>query len=309
MRIHANARFICEARRPSISSWMILAAAIYIYAAIAPPLCAEESTSTETAPAAQREAGEEPFQFQVLSSQRFQDSELARLVRNALTIDPLVSPYDVQVVVENRVATLTGDVPTEIIRSQAENIATAISGLRGVLNHIEIQDQVLFRGDRRWRITGFGGPVVRGSFVNEETSLILGGRAGLLFNRTVSIGGGAYGMVHDVEGAPDLGGNAFRLVYTGAEFEFIATPYRLVHSTAYLLLGGGWLSLKADDGLADDSFLIAEPVINLELNLTPFLRANVGLGYRFIEGTNTAVYSDWDISGPFVQTSLKLGRF
>lgn len=58
-----------------------------------------------------------------------------------------------------------------------------------------------------------------------------------------------------------------------------------------------------------DSFVVVEPSFQIELNVTQFLRINVGAGWRFVTGVEKYDLSNSDIGGPSVNFILKFGRF
>lgn len=65
------------------------------------------------------------------------DMKIATDVRNALTRDPYVNRFDVDVDVVGGLVYLNGDVKTSFEREQAEDLTTRINGVVGVVNNID----------------------------------------------------------------------------------------------------------------------------------------------------------------------------
>ena len=60
---------------------------------------------------------------------------------------------------------------------------------------------------------------------------------------------------------------------------------------------------------AGNSFFIAEPALNLEVNVTHFFRFALGVGYRYTSGADYQSISDNTVSGFNGILTLKFGKF
>ncbi len=162
---------------------------------------------------------------------------------------------------------------------------------------------------------GFGGPVVKFTEIDGEFGLIVGGRGGWIMNHTFVIGGGVYGLVNQIDSDFIFDGELIPLMmgYGGFEMEYIYSPNSLVHLSVYLLLGGGGLTYKEYDDWhspkVTDSFWIAEPALNVELNISSFFRISAGVGYRFVSDVNLGDITDSDIAGVSGMLTFKFGKF
>ncbi len=188
----------------------------------------------------------------------------------------------------------------------------------GVLNNSWSQSpQTLFDGE----VThgGFGSPVVKIGSVDGSTGIWAGGRGGWLINmdnrHSVSLGLGGYGLVSEHRYRPaDI--NEDRLImngYGGFDLEYTYQPYRVVHFTITSLIGGGGLMgrdhhySRTDDDM--DRYFIFEPGLNIEVNLTEFVRVSAGATYMLTSGVSRSGFQDSDFSGLNGVLALKFGRF
>jgi hypothetical protein len=166
---------------------------------------------------------------------------------------------------------------------------------------------------------GFGGPVVKFTSLNGDFGVLVGGRGGWIIDHTFVLGGGGYGLANNIGVGKTLNGNDLSLNfgYGGFEMEYIQNSDELIHYSAYLLIGAGNVSyrywdneLNDKDDFDNDQFFIAEPAVNVELNITSFFRLNAGLSYRFITGANyDNNIDDSDLQGLSGVLTLKFGKF
>lgn len=155
---------------------------------------------------------------------------------------------------------------------------------------------------------GFGGPVVKFSQINYGLGVLAGGRGGWIINHTFVIGAGGYGLTTPLESDEE---DDLSFGYGGLEFEYIILSDKLVHLTIYTLLGGGGVSLPAnqDEDTSGEGFFIFEPAVNAELNVTKFFRVGLGLGYRMVVGDEIYGLAAMDLSGVTGTLILKFGSF
>jgi hypothetical protein len=165
------------------------------------------------------------------------------------------------------------------------------------------QERTLIRGG--FESGGFGAPVVKFSQLDGEFALFVGGRGGWIINHTFVLGGGGYGLVNDIDTNGD-GVRDLEMGYGGFELEYINRSDKLIHFTAYLLIGGGGLS-----GLAvlEESVFVLEPALNGELNVTDYFRFHAGAGYRWVSGVDSPGVDSSDLSSFYAQITLKFGTF
>jgi hypothetical protein len=123
-------------------------------------------------------------------------------------------------------------------------------------------------------------------------------------------GGGFSNNFHDYSGQSLNGG------YGGLMFEPILLPKQPVHVSFPIMLAVGGVAKSYDDVWQEDynaddadAFFIAEPGVELEMNLLKFIRISVGASYRitteiYLENENNDV-----LNGLNTMVSLKFGKF
>lgn len=184
------------------------------------------------------------------------------------------------------------------------------------------------------RLSGaFGGFDMKVSPVRDNLNLFLGGQGGVIFNRHLYLGIAGYGMstrekfqgidTRLPENTPnrDIRLDMTGFGYGGLLIGYTIAPNSLVHIDIPVVIGAGGVDLSDDRiTLSDDdytlkpsiesaAFFVAEPGINIELNMARFFRLGLGGGYRYIYGTELVNVSDSDLSGWTANVSLKFGKF
>ncbi len=160
---------------------------------------------------------------------------------------------------------------------------------------------------------GYGGPYLKYSPVGEGWELLVGVRGGWIINHTLVLGAGLCGIVPGAYVIDDTGERDIGMEYGGLEIEYIVDSQKLLHYSFGLLIGGGSVYYKVEglywaerDG---NSFFVAEPAANVELNVVSFFRINVGLGYRFAAGGEMRGITDSNLRGLAPTLTFKFGSF
>lgn len=177
---------------------------------------------------------------------------------------------------------------------------------------------------------GFGAPVLKYTTLNNQSSLLMGGRGGWVLNHSLSIGGGFYGLASEVPVdviesdifSKDL--DNLQFMYGGFEIEYIFAPLSIFHVSVYTLLGMGNISYRnisqdnfddynngyhMDNLFTGNHFFVAEPALNIEVNVTTFFHLALGASYRYTNGANYQAISDDDVSGFNGMLTFKFGKF
>lgn len=152
-----------------------------------------------------------------------------------------------------------------------------------------------------------------------QPALLTGGRGGWVINHSIVLGGGFYSLINDIETryVDPLNGRTMimNLNCGGLEFEYIYPSTEYIHASVLMFLGGGGVKYRARDesipytSLYGGSFLVWEPQLNAELNLSRFLHIGVGISYRFIRNTNYFELNNEDLSGFTTVLTLKYGNY
>ena len=189
---------------------------------------------------------------------------------------------------------------------------------------------------KKLQFTGvFASPELKGTIFNDGEGkdgygFLVGGRMGVIFNNKFSIGAGGYGLTTDhrvdLSGYPEINDPNARIGfgYGGLVLEYTFFSNKLIHFTIPMLIGGGSASVYKDINISDDNLdwddfdnyestglFVIEPGVNVELNLTKFMRLDLGASYRMVQFSELDYLPDSDdkFSNLAVNASLKLGLF
>jgi hypothetical protein len=104
--------------------------------------------------------------------------------------------------------------------------------------------------------------------------------------------------------------------YTGFVPEYTINSNKLFHVAVGALIGGGgvmknerYKGLDETENFDFSGFFVGEPQVNLEMNITSYLRLAIGGSYRFVSGSKTTGITDEKLSGPAAHFTIKAGRF
>jgi hypothetical protein len=171
------------------------------------------------------------------------------------------------------------------------------------------------------RLTGFGAPLVGITRVAGGTGVMIGGEGGAVLKHRFVLGAAGAGMVNDVAmpSSANLGAGTHNIGfgYGGFWFAYIIGPEWIIHPSVGVMLGGGSISYQITDkapGMpathAVSSFFQASPEIDADINVTRFLRIDVGVFYRIVAGVDLEdVLKNSDVSGPGAQLAIKFGNY
>ena len=178
---------------------------------------------------------------------------------------------------------------------------------------------------------GFGGYLgmnLKMTEVNGQEALLTGGELCFVLNRSFNIGFEGYGMVNEVR-SNNLDYNSDRFFlqmgYGGLHLEPVIASEGLIHVTIPILLGAGgvaetsrpyWEEYNGEVIIdfdpyyhESDYFFVAEPGVNLELNVFKFMRLTAGASYRFTSDFDLGVVNRDDINGWNANMGLRFGWF
>ena len=134
--------------------------------------------------------------------------------------------------------------------------------------------------------------------IKSQTTELAGGILGTSVGRALYLGVGGYALVNSVNadsGAVKL--KAFDIWYLGAHADYTLFSTELFHGSLSGFIGGGQANNSAATVGSDNANLfIAEPDVNMEFNLTSTLELGVGIGYRFVNGSDLDKLSNSDLS-------------
>lgn len=178
------------------------------------------------------------------------------------------------------------------------------------------KDETLF-GDGEVRYGAFAGPVLKVGQVGDELGMFVGGRGGIVINKTLAIGIGGYGLVNQIQARGFMPDTNVRMGYGGLEIEYLFDAPSVLHGSAMVLVGmggagffrhhGGWGS--QNDYRSGSMFFVVEPAVNAEINISTWMRVALGVGYRLVSGSNMDRFSNSDLSGANGVLTFKFGIY
>jgi hypothetical protein len=174
-------------------------------------------------------------------------------------------------------------------------------------------------------VGGYGAISVAYTQIENRDAFVFGAKGGILMGHIFTMGLGGSGFFNDVH--TDLAtGKDLSLAggYGGVYFEPILLPRFPVHVSFPILIGAGGVAIVSvsDDGQdwsdnykseASDAFMVIEPGMEVELNITRYFRFCLGAYYRYtsnvdIEDPELTVPTDI-LNGFTGGVTFKFGRF
>jgi hypothetical protein len=173
------------------------------------------------------------------------------------------------------------------------------------------------------RSGGFYGSFTIGySEIDGDQAVLFGGKFMWIAGHSVGFGFGGTGFINEYHYDDNLGRDVFLTGgYGGLYIEPILMPKFPVHLSFPCLFGAGgisYISKESNDyhNMIEDSeaFLIAEPAVELELNLTRNFRFAMGASYRFttpfeVGGNSSQIVDAQSLKGFSYMVTFKFGRF
>jgi hypothetical protein len=168
----------------------------------------------------------------------------------------------------------------------------------------------------------YGAFTVGYSEIEDRQAIIFGGRFEWITGHSLGLGFGGSGFINENHRDPVLNTDVFLTGgYGGLYLEPILMPNYPVHISFPVLLGAGGISYVTKDwdfnhNMVQDSeaFLIAEPGVEIEFNLTRNFRLAIGTSYRFttrfdIGMSPSPVVNSSALQGFSYLMTFKFGKF
>jgi hypothetical protein len=164
----------------------------------------------------------------------------------------------------------------------------------------------------------FVAPVLKYTVINDQGVLMLGGRGGWNVNASLTLRGGLYATMTEVDAPEDAVPNApgpldLKLESFGFELEYAPRPTAQTFLTLYAFVGGAAGHYVRDKtreqhGETDFMFLL-EPGVGVERRIIDWLHLNLSVSYRLVNGVEQPLLKDSDFNGPAATLAIKFGRF
>ncbi|MCB9170225.1 MAG: hypothetical protein H6597_04685 [Flavobacteriales bacterium] len=219
-----------------------------------------------------------------------------------------------------------------------------VAGLAGLLFTMTLhaQDTANVRNERMYTLFasgqhtvhgGWGAPAAAATRILDQDAMLAGIKAGWIIDHRLTFGIAGYGLVTDVkspgydayladEGILTEGPSLFRMGYGGLFLEPVIAYRSPVHISLPIIVGAGGCGhqyttrtrpVHEQDrfryGTDGTAFFVAEPGIDLELNVLRILRFGVGASYRYATDLDLEGVPDDALRGLNLTASLKVGVF
>ncbi len=171
-------------------------------------------------------------------------------------------------------------------------------------------------------VGGYGALMIQYTELEGRDAFVFGARGAVVVGHMMAIGLGGSGFFNDVQHDATIDQDvSLAGGYGGFFFEPIIMPRFPVHVSFPILIGAGGVSVVTsdDDGWdeyeseASDAFMVIEPGVEVELNVTRFFKFCVGAYYRYtsdVDIQETEYHVDPDILRGFSGgVTFKFGRF
>ncbi len=190
-------------------------------------------------------------------------------------------------------------------------------------NYSNDQVQTLFSKNQS---NGFYGAFSFGySQLDGKDAAVYGVRGAFIFDHALAIGLGGYGFINDLDYHSHYNNQIFDYTLAGAYGGLLIEPIiggrNPVHVSFPILVGVGGAALLDDYGprywdyddrfeeVDHDFFLVVEPGIELEANLTKWFRAAAGVSYRYTSKVDLFATDEDVLRGFVFNLTFKFGRF
>ena len=187
----------------------------------------------------------------------------------------------------------------------------------------EQQDEyktIFRRKDGRFFVSGFGGPIMSFSTIENNFAHMMGGGGGIIINNFF-LGGYGLGLTTPLDfkgfsdnSVPDSSNVNLEFGHGGLWAGYIIAPRKPIHLSISAQFGWGNISSQLDYGLAPvsvDKVFVATPIVELELNFSHFFKVGLGSSVSYVRGpgiTNTD-YTVQDFMKPSFYLTFKFGWF
>jgi len=151
--------------------------------------------------------------------------------------------------------------------------------------------------------------------IRNSSATYAGGRGGWVLDGNYGIGIGGYWLLNNLKArVPDTSGDSRMMVsYGGLDLEYLVPLDSSFRISAQALVGGGAVGYTegryTNPRPHYDPFVVFEPGVNVEADLTRVFRFVVSGSYRLVGRLSSRIATNSDIAGPTFGVSIKAGFF
>lgn len=204
-------------------------------------------------------------------------------------------------------------------------VLISVSGFAQTENEHEDKIQTLF-GENRLRSGGYGAVSNKFTTINGDYANLVEMYGGWYINQRFLLGLSGSATTNDIPVPAEYSAIpgvqlSYEYVQFGLATEYVLGSNRTFHLVFHLMSGAG-LTIQYDRydfresgrrthhrPMDENWFFVAEPGVQLEVNLTKWMRFSPGYSYRSVYGSDAAGLSDSDLSGSSFNATLKFGKF
>jgi hypothetical protein len=148
----------------------------------------------------------------------------------------------------------------------------------------------------------FGGNGVYFTKINNQSTVLTGGRGSATFNNRYTIGGGGWGTTKGVEmESGEEGRYSFaKLGYGGIELGYIFYPGKRLNIGTNLLIAGGLIFDETVPESKENDFTmfpVLEPSLYCQIKFSRLFYFEMGTTFRYIRAASLPIISDNQLSG------------
>lgn len=186
----------------------------------------------------------------------------------------------------------------------------------------EFQTIFKHKEGERIKISGFGGPIINFTAIDNDFALMMGGGCGIIIGN-LFLGGYGAGKTNelpfkDKELITDNNEYVLGYGHGGLWFGYIIRPKNAIHLSLSSQIGWGAVSKKLKvpededfENMESHAITVLTPIVEIEYNVSRFFKIGTGATWSYVTGnnlTNTG-YSSNSFSKPSFFLSFKVGWF
>lgn len=180
--------------------------------------------------------------------------------------------------------------------------------------------EFLIGGDRPVDISGFASLMLELSSLEDEVVPSGGGGIAVLFDQTFFAGFYGLGTFKRMERpVAEFQEVDMAFGHGGLWLGYMYQSQRLLHLGLSLKVGGGGVYLaeskstgyifEEENKIDEDALFVLTPQAEIELNVAPWMKVNVGVGYRYVSDVDTPYLDASDFNSPVGNINLYFGWF
>lgn len=187
--------------------------------------------------------------------------------------------------------------------------------------------QTLFKSGRKRASGGYGAITNKFTSIGGEYANLVGVYGGWYINHSLLIGAGAAALTNDIpvplQHSTDLTKNlSYMYGQVGMVTEYVIASNKTFHIAFNLFSGAGFTTQyerhnwddedhghEWDENSDENWFFVAEPGVQLEINVFKWMRFSPGVSYRAAFGSDARGLGDSALSDISYNATLKFGKF